>query len=235
MSDSPEYSAPAIDKALDILELLANSSGSLSQLEIAIAIGRSPGQIFRPLMRLEKRGYIFRDKQSGLYQLSMHIFDLAHRQEPLRSLLTVAVPVMRDLAADIGQSCNLGTIDAGQVRIVTQVESPADFGFHVRVGALFDLTDTATGMVLAAYSEQSYGVDEELLETIRQSGGFVRPDSAQPGITDVVVPVMRSNGREAIAALTVPYVSTSYSRYTVEVVQAMAALAAKKVQSTLGI
>lgn len=235
MSDPPEYSAPAIDKALDILELLANSSGSMSQLEIAKGIDRSSGQIFRPLMRLEKRGYVFRDKQSGLYQLSMHLFDLAHRQEPLRSLLTAAVPIMRELAADVGQSCNLGTLDAERVRIVAQVESSADFGFRVRVGALFDLRLTATGMVLAAFSEQTYGADEALLERIRKDGGFVRPDSAQPGITDVVVPILRSNGREAIAALTVPYISTSYSRYAVEVVREKATRATKQMQAALGI
>lgn len=236
MTDPPEYSAPAIDKALDILELLAGGSGTMSQLDIAKAVGLSPGQIFRPLMRLEKRGYIVRDKQSGLYQLSMRLFDLAHRQEPLRSLLTVAVPVMQELATEIGQSCNLGILDADRVRIVAQAESPADFGFRVRVGALFDLRQTATGMVLAAFSERaSTGVDDDQLDAIRTDGGFVLPDRAQPGITDVVVPILRSNGREAVAALTVPYVATSYSRSSLDVVRESAARAAREIQVALGI
>ena len=236
MADIPEYSAPAIDKALDILEVLADSSGLMSQLEIAKAVDRSPGQIFRPLMRLEKRGYIFREKQSGLYQLSMRIFDLAHRQEPLRSLLTAAVPVMRDLAAEVGQSCNLGILDTEQVRIVAQVESSADFGFRVRVGALFDLAHTATGNVLAAFSAGTYdGIDEDLLASIRTDGGLVLPDSAQPGITDVVVPILRSNGQDAVAALTVPYISTSYSSSGVDVVRVTALQAAHEIQVALGL
>lgn len=235
MTDTPEYSAPAIDKALDILELLAGSPGTMSQLDIAKAVGLSPGQIFRPLMRLEKRGYIFRDKQSGLYQLSMRLFDLAHRQEPLRSLLTVAVPVMQELAAEIGQSCNLGILDADRVRIVAQAESPADFGFRVRVGALFDLRQTATGMVLAAFIGPASTVDDDRLDAIRTDGGLVLPDQAQPGITDVVVPILRSNGREAVAALTIPYIATSYSGSGLDVVRESAARAAREIQAALGI
>ncbi|WP_434316406.1 IclR family transcriptional regulator [Leifsonia sp. P73] len=236
MSDSPEYSAPAIDKALDILELLAESSSPMSQLEIATAIGLSAGQIFRPLLRLEKRGYLSRDKQSGLYQLSLRMFDLAHRQEPLRSLLSVAVPIMRELAAEIGQSCNLGTLDNRGVRIVAQVESPADFGFRVRVGALFDLAHTATGMVLAAFSDEPCdGVAENVLKAIRRDGIFVLPDSAQPGITDVVVPILRSDGREALAAITVPYISTSYSPSGVDAVLERTAQAAQRIQVALGL
>ena len=236
MSDSPEYAAPAIDKALDILELLAESPAPMSQLEIATAIDRSAGQIFRPLLRLEKRGYLYRDPQSGLYRLSLRMFDLAHRQEPLRSLLTIAIPAMRELAADIGQSCNLGTLDNRSVRIVAQVESPADFGFRVRVGALFDVADTATGMVLAAFSDEPFdGVDEDRLDAIRADGAYVRPDAAQPGITDVVVPILRSNGREAVAAITVPYIATSYSRSGTDAVLDRTIEAAQRVQAALGV
>ena len=62
----PEYAAPAVDKALDILELLADRSGGVSQLDIATAVGRSAGQIFRVLLRLERRGYVHRDQQGVL-------------------------------------------------------------------------------------------------------------------------------------------------------------------------
>lgn len=234
MPDSPEYAAPAIDKALDILELLADSSAPMSQLEIAHAIGRSPGQLFRPLVRLEKRGYVSRDG-SGLYALSMRMFDLAHRQEPLRSLLAVALPMMRELSADVGQSCNLGILDGEHVRIVAQVESPAEFGFRVRVGALFDVATTATGMVLTAYGEASERLDDRLLSGITATGGLVLADSVQPGITDVVVPILRAHDSTAIAALTVPYIATSYSPTGVDAVLGMALRAAQRIQDTLGI
>ena len=51
-----QYSAPALDEGLDILELLSDEAGGLSQSEIAEATGRSVGQIFRVLATLERRG-----------------------------------------------------------------------------------------------------------------------------------------------------------------------------------
>ncbi len=192
MSDSaPEYAAPALDKGLDILELLADQPGGLSQSEIADAVGRSVGQIFRVLATLERRGYVTRDRQSGLYTFSMKVFDLAHRHPPLRGLIAVATGPMRELAETVRQSCNLSVIDSGRVRVIAQVESPADFGYRVRVGALFDIETTATGVVLSTGEP------------------VVRPDALQAGITDVVVPV--HDGSRTVAALTVPYVATTFS------------------------
>ena len=66
-----EYAAPALDKALDILELLANEAGGLTQTEIAEAVGRNVSQIYRVLATLERRGYLTRDDRSALYDVPM--------------------------------------------------------------------------------------------------------------------------------------------------------------------
>jgi DNA-binding IclR family transcriptional regulator len=49
---TPTYSAPALEKALDILELLAESDQPLSQSGIAESLDRSVGEIFRVLQTL---------------------------------------------------------------------------------------------------------------------------------------------------------------------------------------
>ena len=111
MADTPEYSAPAVDKALDILEVLADRADGMTQTELAEATGRSVSQVFRVLMALENRGRIVRDRAAGLYSFSMAAFDLAHRHPPLRGLLIAATPVMRELADAIRQSCNLAVLE----------------------------------------------------------------------------------------------------------------------------
>ncbi|MBH0117422.1 IclR family transcriptional regulator [Salinibacterium sp. NG253] len=219
MATAPEYTAPALDKGLDILELLAETSGALSQSEIAEATGRSIGQIFRVLSTLERRGYVFRDKQSGLYTLAMKLFELAHRHPPLRGLVSVAQPIMQVLAEQVRQSCNLAVLDGSEVRVVAQVESPADFGFRVRVGATFDLTTTATGSVLSATSPLT-------ADTV------VRADTLHPGITDVVAPILGATGA-VVAALTVPYVAPTFSEVDVDRVQELASAAAKEISILL--
>lgn len=212
-ADGPEYAVPALEKGLDIVELLADTSGGLGQTEIAEATGRSVGQIFRVLGVLERRGYIVRDRQSGLYSFSMMAFDLAHRHPPLRGLIALATTPMRELAELVQQSCNLSVLDGGRVRVIAQVESPADFGYRVRVGALFPL-ETATGSVLTG------------------AGALTRPDPLQAGITDVVAPVIDQRGG-ARAALTVPYVATTFSGIPVADVIVAAANTAAEISRAL--
>jgi len=201
-TESPEYAVPALDKALDVLELLAEQSGGLTQAVIATAVGRSVNQIFRVLQRLERRGWIYRDRHSGLYLLSTRMLDLAHRYPPLRGLVELALGPMRRLAEAARQSCNLSVLDADRVRVIAQVESPADFGFRVRVGADFPIESTAAGIALTGGAP---------------AGFLRRDDPMQPGITDLVVPVLGRDDRP-VAALTIPYVATSFSEIGVDAV-----------------
>lgn len=251
---APEYAVPALDKALDIIELLASRQDALSQVEIALSVERSPSQIFRVLSTLERRGYLARDRASGLYSLSYRLFDLTHRQQPVHGLATAALGPMRRLAEALGQSCNLRVLDGDEVRVVAQAESPADFGFRVRVGAAFPLESTATGAVLSAFgpgqspeadgeggaSEQSEPSERsepsgssDSSERIRRDGYLERPDPRQPSITDVVYPVL-GHGEVAVAALTIPYVATSFSAATTARVHELASATAREISANLG-
>lgn len=238
----PDYSVPALDKALDILELLSGRSGGLSQAAIADAVGRSVGQVFRVLQTLEARGYLVREEQSGLYGLSMQLFALAHRQEPLRGLEAAALPAMRALVDDVQQSCNLGVLAAGRVLVLAQVESPANFGFRVRVGSEFPIDGTATGAVLLAFADPITtgpwlaGASPQTLGRVDRirSRGFERADdSLQPGITDIVFPVF-GRADTAVAALTVPYIATSFSAARTQEVEDRARDAAAAISGALG-
>jgi len=211
---APDYSVPALDKALDILEVLADAPEALTQTQIAEATGRSVGQLFRVLVTLERRGFLVRERAGG-YLLGTRLFDLAHRQQPLRGLRAAALSVMHGLAEQVQQSCNLAVLDGDRVRVVAQVESPADFGYRVRVGALFDAATTATGEVLLGAAE------------------VVRSDALQHGITDVVVAV-EGVGGETVAALTVPYVSTIFSTVAHDAVVVHARAAAKAITQRFG-
>ena len=81
------YSAPALEKGLDILELLADSAPGLTQNQIAARLGRSAGELFRMLEVLERRGYLGRSPSDGSYSLTLKLFELAHRQPPVKRLL----------------------------------------------------------------------------------------------------------------------------------------------------
>ena len=70
MTTTPKYRAPALDRGLDILELLARTSSPLSMTEIAAGLGYSRNEIFRMLQVLEERNYIKRDEYDTGYTLT---------------------------------------------------------------------------------------------------------------------------------------------------------------------
>ncbi|WP_336799707.1 IclR family transcriptional regulator [Kaistia sp. MMO-174] len=244
--ESPNYGVPALDKALDILELLAGSKEGMTLGEIAAAVDRSVNQIYRTLVTLERRGYLFRARPSGLYFLSLMLFEIVHRQEPMRGLIDMALPAMRALSEAIGQSCNLSIHDAGRVVVIAQIDSPSPFGFRVRAGATFPLFESATGRLLMAFEPDDakvrcwlQGDSESALETlgvglatIRERGFEEEADSLQPGVTDLAFPILSRDGR-VVAALTVPYVTTSYSRRPIADVRAAAGNAAAAINAAI--
>ena len=86
------YAAPALEKGLDILEALAASPAGYTLAELAQKIGRSVSEIFRMAVTLQRRGFVQVD-ENDRYSLTLKMFELAHRQQPLKSLVSVALPL----------------------------------------------------------------------------------------------------------------------------------------------
>ena len=90
LENAEKYSAPALSKGLDILELLASQTNGLKKNEIAQALDRSVNELYRMLVVLVARGYVMLDEESERYSLTMRLFELSHRFPPTRRLTTVA-------------------------------------------------------------------------------------------------------------------------------------------------
>lgn len=105
--DEPRYRAPALEKGLDILERLAIATRPMTVNDIRAALGRSYGELFRMVQVLEHRGYIEQDPQGAGYRLTDRLFSLGMHQPMTLSLVELALPEMRRLAQETGQSCHL--------------------------------------------------------------------------------------------------------------------------------
>src|SRR5258708_21105455 len=92
------YATPALEKGLDILELLASVSEALTHSEIASRLGRTINEVFRMLVCLEERGYISRTGSDERYQLTLKLFEIVHYYHPLQRLVTQARPLVRRVA-----------------------------------------------------------------------------------------------------------------------------------------
>ena len=218
----PNYDVPALEKGLDIIEVLADSPIPLSQIEIARRLDKTVSQVFRMITCLEKRGYIYKDPDSSVYYLTLKMYQLVNHHPPVEKLLRTATGPIMDLVNKIEESCHLSVLKGNQVVILSQHDSPKRVSVHVRVGSTLTLLESNSGRSLLAYNnrkeqEAFLSADPkfkkmskaekvsvfEQLDDIKEKGHFNTESYSVSGIVDIVVPVIAGNG-EAIAALTVP-------------------------------
>jgi DNA-binding IclR family transcriptional regulator len=220
LDEERRYKAPALEKGLDVLELLATTSTPMTLTQIVNELDRSHGELFRMVQVLEFRGYIEQDPSADGYLLTDRLFSLGMQRPKTHSLVEVALPVMRQLAQDVGQSCHLALHSLGDMVVVARMESSEQLGFSVRVGYRRPLVKSASGAVLYAFQPEDVRrrwekllnppLSEKELETwrahaddIRQRKVALTPSQFVAGVTDISAPVMR--GDIAAAALTVPF------------------------------
>ena len=214
----PLYAAPALEKGLDILELLASQEEGLTRRDIAERLGRAVSEVFRMIECLARRSYLVQSQDT--YVLGMKLFELAHEFPPVNRLLKEALPRMEALANDVDQSCHLTVLSGLRQLVVAQVDPPDGVGFSVKLGATLDLVKSASGHVLLAFrsgedsrvlldravaGDDRRTVEKAVAKVAKQGFAFMRSRQFS-GLEAISYPVLNMHGH-AIAALTVPYVT----------------------------
>lgn len=227
VDDLDKYRAPALDKGLDILELLAATAEGLSQAEIAKSLDRTPNEIYRMLDRLVRRDYV-RRTAGDRYELTLKLFELAHMAPPVARLVGLATPLLRSFARDVQQAVHLVIYDRNVLVVVAQVDSPGYWNVSIRVGSRIGMVNTGSGHVFLAFSSEAerrlmledpvtrqrevLPADlEDRLKLVRERGYESMASLQVAGVTNLSVPIYGPNGT-VIAALTCPYTQRLDSR-----------------------
>ena len=223
-TDDRKYRAPALEKGLDVLELLATLSAPVTPSQIAQRLGRSLQEVYRVVLALERRGYLVRPPGEEALVLSTQLFGLATLFPPFRRVVDAAQPIMNALALETSQAIHMAVLDGVNQRIIAQVDSPAAIAIRLRVGAASPAVRGTSGRTLIAF--QPAWVQEWILsqaETIIPPEQLVRyrrriahisnrgyeriEGEVVQGVTDLSFPIMNASG-VSLAALTMPFLAS---------------------------
>ena len=219
----PTYSAPALEKGIEIIEFLAGRPGSLSIGEICAGVGRSKAEIYRMILTLESKGYLRRDP-AGRYAMTSRLFDFGMLYPPRQSLIETALPHMRALARDSEQSCHMTVLSREHIVAIARAESESMTAFGVKVGFRAPAATATSGRLIFAfqplrdqlnwYHTMRGRIDRDLMRTFlsearaaKTQGHLVRDSAYTLGITDLAVPVFAGRSTHAVAALIVPFMT----------------------------
>jgi DNA-binding IclR family transcriptional regulator len=247
--DKNSYATPALEKGLDVIELLARQSGGLTKSEISRELKRTVSEIFRMLVCLERRGYIAQ-ADSERYALTLKLFKLVQEHPPTERLIAGALPVMHQVAHETLQSCHMGIIEGAEVTILAQVNAPTSVGFYVKLGSSVELMEASTGYVILAHQDDEHRArtlaewkrltGNELpsdlpahLARIKRQGYESRPSYKVRGVTNISYPIFDGRG-SAIGALTVPFIQHMESVANVSAVSASLKKASREITAAIG-
>jgi DNA-binding IclR family transcriptional regulator len=231
LAKKSKYSAPALEKGLDIIEYLSGLDEGENLTSIAAGIGKSNGEIFRMLAVLEERGFVHRLPESDCFVLTDKLFHLGLNRPKKKNLMKLAIPAMEEFARECRNACHLAVRSGNEMVVISRVESPLNVGISVRVGHRLPLAHAPSGRCITAFSRldeikaivaevrklEGTGKAKEFqaaIEDIQRVGYSLMKDGFSVGITGLSAPIFDLDTQQCIAAMTSPVLHYVYLKNT---------------------
>ena len=149
-----EYSAPAVDRTLDVLEYMAKSHKPFGTTELSRALKIPLNSVFRILKRLTEREYTVQDPATGGYQLSTKVFTLGMSLYTRYELRQRARPHLEWLCRETEETCQLSVPRGEKLLVLDTVSPEVEFYLRVVPGSLVYYHPSAFGKAILAFEDQ---------------------------------------------------------------------------------
>jgi DNA-binding IclR family transcriptional regulator len=207
MDDS---SARAVDRALTILESLAERDNGMTNAEISRRLEIPKSSASYILRALERRGYLRRDGETNKYRLGLKALSLSRRALDGLDIRRVALPELRRLMERSHLTAHLAVLDHGEAVYVEKVEAPGFVKMNTWVGRRMPIHCTSVGKALVAWLPEAeikallkeYGMRRRTsktivvsarylqeLERVREQGYAVDDEENNYGVRCVAAPI----------------------------------------------
>src|SRR5215469_9289052 len=112
----------SLERALVILQLIGKKAGGLTNLEISCELKIARSTCSYILSRLEREGYLVRDKASGKYRIGLKILILGRGALREVGFRVVSEPTLYRLATETGLAANLAVLEGDRVLVLDRIE-----------------------------------------------------------------------------------------------------------------
>jgi IclR family acetate operon transcriptional repressor len=141
-----------LDRALSVLfQVSASGSRGLSLAECTAILEYSKPTTFRILRNLQARGMLTHNGDRRIYTLGPTVLRLGMGYLESLDQRREALPTMRRLGAETGETIHLGILDGGGVVYIEKVDSPQSVRMFSRIGLTMPAHSTGIGKAILAY------------------------------------------------------------------------------------
>jgi len=153
--DPKDGGVQSVDRALLIIETLAEDDEGYRLTDLAVRTGLSPSTVHRLLTTLEKRRFVQFDRGESTWHIGAQSFAVGSTFVRRRNFVTQALPYLRKLRDQTRETANLAVVDDGAMVVLTRVESRELMRSVTKVGGRVPMVASGLGKaLLATYSEQ---------------------------------------------------------------------------------
>lgn len=212
-----------LERALDILEVLAHAEEPLGVIEISNRIGLHKSTVHRILQTLCYRGYVEKEKDREPYHLGVKIIELGIRFFDDLEIRKVASSYLVLLAKSLDEVVHLVLLDNSEVVYIDKRESSQLVSMHSKVGRRAPMHCTAVGKAIlstlpeeevrhilntkgmARFTHKTITDPDRLIEQlnkIKKCGYAMEAEENEVGILCLGAPLFDFSGR-AIAAISI--------------------------------
>jgi IclR family transcriptional regulator, acetate operon repressor len=153
--DPRDGGVQSVDRALLIIETLAEDDEGYRLTDLAVRTGLSPSTVHRLLTTLEKRRFVQFDRDESMWHIGAQSFAVGSTFVRRRNFVTQALPYLRKLRDQTRETANLAVVDDGAMVILTRVESREIMRSVTKVGGRVPMVASGLGKaLLSTYSEE---------------------------------------------------------------------------------
>jgi DNA-binding IclR family transcriptional regulator len=146
---SERYLVRAVDRSLTLLVLLAGAPAGMESSALARAAQLHVSTVFRILQTLKLRHFVV-EAPGGLYKIGPRAFEVGNSFLRNTSLQSEGQQIVERLAAETGETANMGILDSDEVLYLAIAHGQRELGIQSNVGTRHPLYCTALGKVLLA-------------------------------------------------------------------------------------
>jgi IclR family acetate operon transcriptional repressor len=152
--DPRDCGVQSVDRALLIIETLAEDDQGYRLTDLAVRTGLSPSTVHRLLTTLEKRRFVQFDRDQSVWHIGAKSFAVGATFAHRRNFAAQAMPYLRKLRDQTRETANLAVVDDETIIVLTRMESREIMRSLTKVGGRVAMVASGVGKaVLATYSD----------------------------------------------------------------------------------
>jgi DNA-binding IclR family transcriptional regulator len=249
------YSVPSVNRAMKILELLAQSQRGLTLSDISrrLALPKSSTHVL--IKTLEHIGYLKSSTLTGRFCFGLKLVSLSNMALENLDLREQARPFLRDLMLQSGLTVHLAILEGAEAVIIEKVEAPGMLRLATWVGRRLDANSSGVGKALLAFADEeitsvclrsrpmarnnknTISSPERLareLKKIRELGYAFEDEEGEIGFRCIGAPIC-DPGNHAIASISIAGTTSQIPVERVANLAGMVKATAKHISAQLGI